>query len=444
MNTNIILLMILGLSACLTQFATDIYAPSLPSIAFDFDIHIDRVQFSLAIYMIGVSICQLIYGPLSEGMGRKPPMIFGMFLMLGGTLLCLVASSIEMLIIGRLVQGAGAGAAASLWRSIFRDRFSGPHLARYSSYLVTVIMFFIPAAPVLGGLLEQSFGWRSNFMFMAIMGMAIILLLTFFLEETNVHRDGKKLNPRFIIKTYKSLLTHPVFMYTSLGVFLSYGACFSWFVVGPVLLIESLGVSPLEFGLLSFFGAGIGYGLGGILNGRLVVKHGIPTMLRLGWAIMMLSALGVMGSYAIWGLTMWGLILPVTLSYFGSSLIWPNSFATAFTPFGHIAGYAGSLYGAFQLGGAGIFGSISALFPTNSPLFFSGMLMGLSAVSWIMYETCIHPRIKMGGKNNPLITNNRYGRNKDRGHDLYLQFHEDTDPEVLVGKCLFCVLVVSF
>ena len=168
MNSRSTLFSVLIMAACLTQFAADIYAPSIPAMARDFEASIDSVQWSMSIYMFGVAVSQLVYGPLSEGIGRKPPMIFGLLIMLIGSIVCAMTIIIDLVIFGRFVQGIGAGACASLWRSVFRDSFSKEELAQYSSYLVTAVMFVIPTAPLIGGYLQQYFGWYASFVFMTI------------------------------------------------------------------------------------------------------------------------------------------------------------------------------------------------------------------------------------------------------------------------------------
>src|SRR3989338_6223909 len=168
MKSNALLFFVIVLAVCLTQLASDIYAPSLPGIASYFHTNVDLAQWSMAIYMLGVALSQLVYGPLSEGVGRKKPLLTGLIIMIVGTLICLFSPSIKVLILGRLIQGCGAGACAALWRSIFRDLFTGEELSKYGSYLVVFIMFIIPAAPLLGGYLEEFYSWRACFAFMTL------------------------------------------------------------------------------------------------------------------------------------------------------------------------------------------------------------------------------------------------------------------------------------
>lgn len=125
-----ILFVSITLAICLTQFASEIYAPAMPNMAGYFGVPIDSIQWSIAIYMWGVCFGQLIYGPLSEGVGRKKALLYGLFVFLIGTMVCILAPNISTLWWGRFIQGCGSAASASLWRAIFRDLFRGTDLAR--------------------------------------------------------------------------------------------------------------------------------------------------------------------------------------------------------------------------------------------------------------------------------------------------------------------------
>lgn len=386
MYSTKILFSIIILAVCLTQFAADIYAPALPVIAGSFNSSIDLAQLSMAIYMLGVALSQLIYGPISEGIGRKKPMLVGLSIMLVGSIICCVASSIYMLILGRFVQGCGAGACAALWRSVFRDAFKGDELAKYGSYLVVFVMFIVPAAPLLGGYLENIFGWTAIFTFMCGYAIVALICMIFWFEETNKHYHREKLNMRYAAKTFYVLLTSPVFMSVTFCTFLSYGAFFSWFTVGPVLLIEKLGMDPVDFGWITFIGGGSAYALSGWLNGKFVKQFGISNMMRFGWTCMIISGTSMLYAKYFVGLNVFAIVIPVIVFYFGSTFIWPNAFAAAFTPFGEIAGYAGSLYGFMQIGGAAVVAGAMSYLPDDNQEAFAIVLTLLSVASWLVYE----------------------------------------------------------
>ncbi|MBA3535593.1 MAG: MFS transporter, partial [Tatlockia sp.] len=260
--------------ACLAAIATDIYAPSLSAISDVMHAPIEKAQLSLTIFMVGLAFSQLIYGPISEGTGRRGPLIAGILIFISGSLICFLSTGIEFLIAGRLIQGLGAGACSSLWRTIFRDVYQGDDLAKYGAWLSVIITFFIPAVPVLGGYFQHYIGWQASFFFLILYSLLALFLIMFVFKETSVHHHPERLKGTFILQAFKQLLTSRIFMGYTLSVFFCYGAFFSWYAVGPVLLIKHLGISPVVFGWISFLiGAGA-MGSAGAINGKYVKRFG--------------------------------------------------------------------------------------------------------------------------------------------------------------------------
>jgi DHA1 family bicyclomycin/chloramphenicol resistance-like MFS transporter/DHA1 family 2-module integral membrane pump EmrD-like MFS transporter len=385
-GSTITLFTALILVVCLTQFAADVYAPSLTDIAKIFETPIHQVQWSMSIYVLGVGISMLVYGPLSEGLGRKKPLIMGLTIMLIGSIICSRADDIETLLWGRLVQGLGSGSCAALWRPIFRDRFAGEELAKYTAYLTILIMFIIPAAPLLGGYLQSYFGWAANFVFMSAYTVVALCAIIFWYKESHSSYHISKLNRKNIVHNYGRLLKSRTFIGVTGATFLSYGAFFTWFVIGPVLLIEHLAMKPEVFGWVTFLGGGAGYGLAAWVNNKFVKQIGIGNMLRFGWGSMFASGVVMLlGKYLV-GLNTWAIVIPVVMFYFGSTLVWPNAFARAFTPFGDIAGYAGALYAFIQVCGAAIISALVVLLPSQDQEPFAMVMIIAPLFAWIFYE----------------------------------------------------------
>src|SRR3990167_8473181 len=134
MARNNIIFLIMVMVSSLGQIMSDVYLPSLPAIGIGLHAGSQAAQFSLSIYMFGFAISILVYGPLSDGIGRRKPLLVGLCLCLIGSIVCFSAQSIQIMIIGRLVQGLGAGATLSISQPILRDLFDGKTLAKYSSY----------------------------------------------------------------------------------------------------------------------------------------------------------------------------------------------------------------------------------------------------------------------------------------------------------------------
>jgi Bcr/CflA subfamily drug resistance transporter len=391
LNKNFTLLIIVLLVACLAGISSDIYAPSLPAISANLGASIALVQWSMSIYMLGLSLSQLVYGPLSEGFGRKLAIMAGLLIFLFATGLCYFAPTIEILIFGRLIQGLGAGACAALWRSIFRDVFSGEQLAKYGSYLSVFMVLVVPAAPALGGYLQEYFGWNASFIFLAIYTISCLLLVGILFKETSRHHQKSRLKFSFIFATYGQLMRSSTFMGYSLCVLLSYGAFFSWFAVGPVLLIKNLGYSPVIFGWISFAILCGAMTVGSTLNARLVERFGLHAMLRFGWSLMFSSGLLMFLSYWFMGINAFFIVASVMIFYMGSTFIFANTFAGAFQNFGHIAGYAGALYGALQVAGASAMGAVVAYLPDNNQVPLAFVYMGCSSGAWFVYKKLVKP-----------------------------------------------------
>lgn len=382
------LFFIILIIACSGGIASDIYAPSLPAISQSLSTNINTVQFSMAIYLFGMAFGQIIYGPISEGVGRKPPLYVGLALLLIGSIICVFAQSINVLIFGRIIQGFGAGATTSLWRSMFRDLFTGTDLAKYGSYLAIGVTFIIPAAPMLGGYLQHYIGWRSIFLFLIFYSTALLFITKIYLPETSNHHHPEKLRWSFLKSSAISLLTSRVFLKMTSIASLIFGAYFSWFIIAPVLLIKHLGLSPVNFGWINFLGGVIGFGVGGFLNGRLVGKLGSAVMLRLGFSILMLAGLAMFFGYEYAPTNLPLIIIPMYIAFLGCTFIFSNTFAAAFTPFGHIAGITAAIYSFLQTCGGAVTGSLISHISTDNQLTMSIILIASSIIAWWIFD-CI-------------------------------------------------------
>ncbi|MBX3709432.1 MAG: multidrug effflux MFS transporter [Gammaproteobacteria bacterium] len=378
--------------ACSAQLASDIYSPSLPAISVDLHTSIAHVQFSMAIYMFGLAISQLFYGPLSEGLGRRIPLIAGLLILLLGNLVSLFAPTIIMLIVGSLIQGCDAGACSTLWRSIFRDTFEGAELAKYGAYFSIFITFIIPAAPALGGYLQEYFNWRANFVFLSLYSCGTPLMVWIGLKETSLHHHLERLKAKFIAESFLHVLSSPIFMGYTLCTFLCYGAFFSWFTTGPVLLIHNIGISPIEFGWITLFGGGFATASGGWVNGRLVTKLGAHTMLRIGFLIMFIAGVMMLIGKFLFVMNTFIIVAPMILFYFGVTFIWPSAFAGAFGTFGKMAGYAGILYGFMQISGAAAIGTIAAYLPHQSQISLALVFISTSILAWLIFEIIVRKK----------------------------------------------------
>jgi DHA1 family bicyclomycin/chloramphenicol resistance-like MFS transporter/DHA1 family 2-module integral membrane pump EmrD-like MFS transporter len=384
-RSHIVLLTIILLVATLMQICTDIYTPSLPAIAHNLNTTLGQVQLTMTYFMAGVAITNLLYGPLSEGIGRRKTLLIGISIAIVGTLVCIGAHHITQLQIGRLIQGAGLGACSALWRSIFRDAFQGKELVRLSSYLVNYIVLALIAAPFLGGYLQQYLGWHATFIFLLCWISLVFLVVLFTFKETSQHHGHHRLNLRFMLRSYIELIQNRTFIGFSCIVFCSYGGLFSWMTAGPVLLIHGVGLSPVMFGYLMIF-SGLTVAASGIINGKLSKRVPPQKVVTYALASMCLAGMALLVSYYFFGLTLYVILIPGLLFLFSANFIFMNCFALAFENVGHIAGYAGSLYACLQLLGGAVFSAILSHLNTQSPVPMACMFLASGAGAWILFS----------------------------------------------------------
>ena len=162
--------------ATIPSICCDIFLPSIPAITKYFDVTIDQVQLTISALMCSLAISQLFYGPVSAAFGRKKPLMFGIFLVVTGTLICANAQTLTQLTVGSILEGFGLG-ACSLFRAMLRDCYEGKELRTKSNYANLLMTLFFPAAPMIGGQLQVLFGWNANFLFLAMLGFICLVLI---------------------------------------------------------------------------------------------------------------------------------------------------------------------------------------------------------------------------------------------------------------------------
>jgi len=370
--------------ATLGQLTADFYLPSLPNIAQDLTTSSGSVQLTLAAYMLGFSLSQLVYGPLSDRIGRKPPILLGIGLSLFGALICMSSVSINMLIAGRFFQGIGLGACNSVGRSLSRDFLSGNELARVGSYMGIVSAFMLALAPTLGGYVQHYLSWRTGFAILSCYTLIIWLALWYFLPETHHRRNPLATRFPVIIKNYFTLLTHKTFLGYSVCSSMAYAGLAAYLTATPFLMRNILHLTAIEFGWLSLCTAGA-LCTSAFINGRLVMRFGYANMLRVGVIIMLTGSVLLFVFNTLGTISVFNVMLPITIFALGTGFSFQNAFAGAFQSFPHIAGSAGALYGFIQILGGSLSSTLVAHLHESNALPLAVVLFSfgfLSLLSW--------------------------------------------------------------
>jgi len=244
------LTLLIILSGVMGVFASDMYVPSLPAIADAFSVSSRWVELTVAWYLFALAGSQLIYGPVSDKFGRRHILLFGLAVMVFGSLLCALAGSITGLIAARFIQGLGAGACLALARAITRDSFSGSDLA-YVGSIFSLFAGFIPCvAPVLGGYFQHYLGWQSVFAFLALYSFVVWWLVYKGLPETHQPQSEHSLRISKVLANYAMLLRSRAFMGHVLSAAMAVSGILVYYTMSPFLLQNVLGLSPVAYGWL--------------------------------------------------------------------------------------------------------------------------------------------------------------------------------------------------
>ncbi len=335
--------------------STDLYLPSLPAIGAAFETDAAQVQLTLSLFLAAFALGQLVYGPLSDRFGRRPVLLVGLAIYLGATLACLFATGIEVLIAARFAQAVGACSGVVLGRAVVRDVHGRERAARVLSYIAMAMALAPALGPILGGFLQSWFGWRANFLALALFGGTTLIAVAAFLPETNNKRDPRATEPWRLLGNYRALARHPDYRAFVAIAACAYSGIFAFISGSAFLIIEVLGLSPEVYGLC-FAGMVAGYMLGTFASGRLTMRLGLERMIAAGAVIGLLGG-GVMALLSAAGvLNLPALLIPVFVFTVGAGLMLPNSMAGALGPFPEMAGAASALLGFVQMAIAALIG----------------------------------------------------------------------------------------
>lgn len=328
--------------------STDLYLPSLPSIARGLEASVAQAQLTLSAYMTAFAFVQLAYGPLSDRFGRKPVAIGGIAIYAAATLACALAPTIEALIAARAAQAAGACAGVVLGRAIVRDVY-GPEGTARALAAVGSVMAFAPAiGPILGGLIETWFGWRWNFALLLVFALILLACLAA-LRETNAHKNPRATEIAPMLRNYATLLRDRAYLGYALSVSFSYAGLFAFISGSSFVLIDVLGLTPSVYAWFFAFCV-VGYFTGTRITVAFNKRLGADRMIVLGAAIniagggaMLAAALGGLAEPGLAGA--FALVLPMSVYMIGMGIVMPNGQGGALANYPRMAGAASALMG---------------------------------------------------------------------------------------------------
>lgn len=382
--------LILGLLSAIGPFAIDMYLPALPAIGLALQADIQQVQTSLTVFFLALGVCQLIYGPLSDMLGRKPPLYFGLGLFVLGSVGCALAPDIRTLIVFRFIQGVGACAGMVVPRAIVRDLHTGAEATRLTSLLMLVFSVSPILAPLAGSAMIAVSDWRGIFWSVLAAAALAIAMMAAWLNESRPAAVRQGSNLRSAMKAYGLLLRDRHFLgLTFIGAF-AMSSFFAYLGNSSFVLIDHYGLSPAQFSLCFSANAAAFIGIAQF-NGRLVHRFGLPQVVRIGVAGYSALALLLWACFAA-GASALPLLLGLVFASFGFlGLVVPTTAVLALEEHGEIAGTASALLGTCQMvTGALVMGVIS--------LFVDGSAMPMvSGIAGCAVVAALLTRFTLGG-----------------------------------------------
>jgi len=374
------ILPILMLMVVLSPLAIDIYLPSMPVMANEFNVSASEIQSTLVLFLFAMGAGQILIGPLADRFGRRPIALAGVTLYIFSSLLAVFTTDFQLLQVARILQGIAACASSIVVFSAVRDTFNSEDSAKYYSYLNGVICVIPALAPTLGGLLAMQFGWRSTFVFMALFAVIVLLVVAFKLPETrpqNTQTNGAL----YHWDRFKPVLKDRHFMFYAIACLVGMASILTYVSYAPDWLIRHLGISEMNFSLL--------FGLNAVVN--IVAAFTAPWVIkRCGNRSTVIIALLALLSSAVLQVAMqtWGptygqpaafaFMLPMMLLCIGFALLLGPATTMALSGFGERAGTASAMLGCIQMSGAALLAGLIQQTNLSAPYAVVVLMGGLA------------------------------------------------------------------
>ena len=379
-------LWLLAFMMSMGPFADTEYTPAMPAMARDLHAPYAMVQLTMAAYLFGSSVSQLVYGPASDRFGRRPVMLVGATILLVGLLLSLLSFSIWPMIGGRLIQGIGACAGGVIADAAVRDAFAAGERKTIYARLNAAFALAPAIGPIFGTFIATSMGWHANFGLLLAMSLVLWVLVYKLLPETHLQLEPRALQPQQLWRNYAHTLSTREF-----SVFAALGGCgvgvvYAALIGAPDLIINVLHRGNGAFIMVSVailvafvIGAG-GYALvAGRLSDTWLVSGGLAILLAgSGW----LMATAMRGNTHI---TLADFLWPVGACFIGVGLLLPLCTARAMAPFEQTTGMAASLLGFSRMGVAGLGTVAMSALHQGSVMDIPIVFLGMAAVAVLVF-----------------------------------------------------------
>jgi DHA1 family bicyclomycin/chloramphenicol resistance-like MFS transporter len=370
----------LSAMTAVTALSIDMSLPAQPALAKAFDVPEPTAQLTLSLFLVGFAVAQLVTGHLSDRLGRRPVLIGGLVLFMLAGIACAASPRIEILLACRVLQAFGAAASPVVARAMVRDTQPAGQAARLLSSMLAVLAIAPMVAPVIGGALLTTLGWRAIFAALAVCGLTLLVLAALTLEETlPVERRAS----HGLVQGFAAFLRTPGTRLPMLVSCASFAGQFAYISDSPFVLIDGYGVSESHYGFY-FAATAIALMLGSLGGGRLLhAGRSTRAMLVLGTSLLLIGGvLVVLGTRANLGVA--GFLVPMLVYFFGIGLASPSATALAMEPAPHLAGTASAAIGSLQFTAGAIAGYETTRIGGSSPDTFAVVVVVMAAIAFLL------------------------------------------------------------
>lgn len=351
-QTGLSFILILSGLMAFTSLSTDIYLPAMPTMAGDLN---GNVELTVTGFLVGFAIAQLIWGPISDHLGRRTPLFIGMVLFIIGSAGCALSTDITQIVFWRVFQALGACTGPMLARAMIRDLFARTRAAQMLSTLVLVMAIAPIAGPLIGGQIIRLSTWHSIFWLLVAIGVLMFISLLW-LPETLPEERRVKASLAGAFRHYRALLTNGRFMRYTLSLTFYYVGAYAFITGSPFVYIRYYHVDPQHYGWLFALNI-VGVMAMSVVNRRLVQRHALEQLLKYATMLAALAAvaLALLVKLEIGGVI--AIIITVFLLFSMNGIIAATSTAAALDAAPNITGSASALIGSLQYG-SGIISSL--------------------------------------------------------------------------------------
>lgn len=384
---------VLGLLAAVGPFAIDLYLPAVGEIVTSLETNDAAVHMTFTVYFIAFGIAQLIYGPLADRFGRKPPVFLGLAVFILGSFLCATADDVSALTIGRFVQALGAAAPMVIVRAVVRDLHTGTEATRLMALIMLVFSVSPMLAPLTGSLIIEFGSWRLIFVALGVIALAAVAQMALLLPETLPKDQRSKIDPTAMIRSAAYLLTDAKFMGLTLIGGFSLASFFVFLAAAPLVYMTQYGLSPMGFSLVFALNA-VGFFASSQFAAMLGQRFGMAR-------VALLAVCGFTAATSLLTVLVWSGFddLPILMALFfiGNSCLGQviaPVMVMALEEHGEHAGMASSLGGTFQMVAGGVMILVCSPFFDRTALPLTGAVAACALVALVLALLTLRPELQ--------------------------------------------------